>query len=178
MAVSNESPHIHAEPEPDLRELVITRIFEAPRELVFRAWTEDEHLKQWFAPRGFTIPICRLNLIPGGTFLYCMRATNGAETWAKWSFLEIVPPKRIMLVNTFSNKYGNPARHPNVADWPLEILTTTTLIEVDGRTGVKIAWMPVNVSKAERKAFEGAHDAMIQAWNGTLDQLAEYLATL
>jgi uncharacterized protein YndB with AHSA1/START domain len=160
------------------REFVITRIFDAPRELVFAAWTEQQHLKQWFGPKGFTIPISNLNLVPGGAFHYCMRASNGVEMWGKWIFREIVPPKRIVLVNTFSNKHGNLTRHPYVPTWPLEMLTTTTLIEDEGKTGVKIAWTPVHASKAEQKMFDSMHDEMTQGWNGTLDQLAEYLTTI
>jgi uncharacterized protein YndB with AHSA1/START domain len=104
-----------------------------------------------------------------------MRAVNGVEMWGKWVFREVVAPERIVLVNTFSNKHGNPTRHPFVADWPLEMLTTTTLAEVDGGTRLTIAWHPVDASTAEQKTFDSMHDAMTQGWNGTLDQLAAYL---
>ena len=146
--------------------------------MLWSAWTEEQHLRQWFAPGGFTIPVCRLNLAPGGHFHYCLRAVNGVEMWGKWVFTEIASPERIALVSTFSNKHGNITRHPYVAGWPLEVLTTTTLRECEGQTEVKIAWVPINASVAEEKTFASMHDAMTQGWNGTLDQLAEYLATL
>ena len=163
---------------PGQREFVITRLFEAPRERVFQAWTQEEHLKQWFGPAGFTIPVCRLNLVPGGVFHYCLRAPNGVEMWGKWVFQQIVPPEKIVLINTFSNKHGNLTRHPYVADWPLEMLTTTTLAEEDGKTHLTIAWRPIDATAAEQKNFDSMHGAMTQGWNGTFDQLAAYLSTL
>jgi uncharacterized protein YndB with AHSA1/START domain len=159
-------------------DFVFERVLDAPRNLVFAAWTEEDHLKQWFAPIGFTIPVCRLNLVPGGIFHYCMRAPNGVEMWGKWIFQEIVLPERIVLVNTFSNKHGNLTRHPYVPEWPLEMLTAITLIEAGAETRVRLAWAPVNASLAEQKTFESMHDAMTQGWNGTFDQLAAYLSAM
>lgn len=180
MAVSDENQNAHPsqDSEVDFKPFAISRLFDAPRELVFAVWTEQQHLKHWFGPSGFTIPISHLNLVPGGVFHYCMRAPNGVEMWGKWIFQEIVPPERIVLVNTFSNKHGNLTRHPYVPDWPLEIFTTTKLTEEDGKTAVHLEWAPINASAAEQKTFDSMHDAMTQGWNGTFDQLAGYLATL
>ena len=174
----NDSTHSYAEADANVKEFAISRVFDAPREAVFAAWTEEEHIKKWLGPSGFTIPVARINLVPGGIFHYCMRAPNGVEMWGKWVFQEIVPPERIVLVNTFSNKYGNLTRHPYVPDWPLEVLTTTTLTETDGRTTVHLAWSPINASTTELKTFDSMHEAMKQGWNGTFDQLAAYLATI
>ena len=160
------------------REFTITRTFDAPRELLFAAWTEEQHLKHWFAPAGFIMLVKHLNLVPGGAFHYCMRAPNGVEMWSKWIFREITPPEKVELVNTFSNKHGNPIPHPYVPDWPLEILTTTTFSEADGKTDVKITWLPIHTNRAGQKTFNSMHEQMAQGWNGTLDQLDAYLATL
>ena len=158
----------------------ITRLLNVPRELAFAAWTEEEHLRRWFAPRDFTIPVCRLNLVPGGIFHYCMRASNGVEMWGKWTFREIVAPERLVFVNTFSNRHGNPTRHPYVAEWPLEILTTATFENplASDKTLVGLDSIPIDATPAEQKTFARMHAAMIQGWNGTFDQLAAYLATL
>jgi uncharacterized protein YndB with AHSA1/START domain len=172
------NPAESVKPAPGSREFVITGIFDAPRDLVFRAWTEQEHLSHWFGPKGFTIPVSFLNLIPGGAFHYCMRATNGTEMWGKWTFREIVSPDRIDFVNTFSNKHGNLTRHPYVPKWPLEILTTATFTELEGMTIVKIAWLPINATAAERTTFDEMHEAMTEGWTGTFDQLRTYLTTL
>jgi uncharacterized protein YndB with AHSA1/START domain len=174
----NGRPHSFTETDGEARDFDTSRVFDAPRAVVFAAWTEQEHLKKWFAPTGFTIPVSHLNLVPGGAFHYCMRAPNGVEMWGKWIFQEIVPPERIVLVNTFSNKHGNLTRHPYVPDWPMEILTTTTFTEEDAKTIVHLRWVPVNASAAEVKAFDSMHAAMTQGWDGTFDQLAAHLATI
>jgi uncharacterized protein YndB with AHSA1/START domain len=180
MSPSDESTsaHFDAEQDADATEFVISRLFDAPRELVFRTWTQPEHLKNWFGPIGFKIPVSHLNLVPGGAFHYCMRAPNGTEMWGKWIFQEIEPPQWIVLVNTFSNKHGNITRHPFIPDWPLEMLTTITFAEQARRTLVKIVWLPINATAVEQRMFDTMHDAMAKGWNGTFDQLATYLATL
>jgi uncharacterized protein YndB with AHSA1/START domain len=172
----DEIPKIERRKIP--REFSISRSFDAPRELLFAAWTEEQHLKEWFGPDGFTILVSRLNLVPGGIFHYCMRAANGVEMWGKWIFREIVPAERIVLVNTFSNKHGNPIPHPYVPNWPLEILTTTTFNESDGKTELKIVWVPIHCNRIQQQTFNSMHDQMDQGWNGTLDQLAAYLEKL
>jgi uncharacterized protein YndB with AHSA1/START domain len=164
--------------EEGISPFVINRLFDAPRQLLFAAWTEEEHLKNWFAPNGFEIPVCTLNLAPGGAFHYCMRAPNGVEMWGKWVFEEIVPLERIVLVNSFSNKHGNLTRHPYVPGWPLELLTTTTFGGEGNKTLLKLAWLPIHATAKEKQTFESMRSAMSQGWNGTLNQLAEYLATL
>jgi uncharacterized protein YndB with AHSA1/START domain len=174
----NASAQVPIDPDADLVEFAISRLFDAPREQVFAAWTNEEHLKHWLAPRGFTIPVARLNLVPGGALHYCMRAPNGSEMWGKWALQEIEAPKWIVLVNTFSNKHGNLTRHPYVPNWPLEILTTTIFTEQQDKTLVKIVCLPINATDAEQRIFDTMHEAMTQGWNGTLDQLTEYLSSL
>jgi len=168
----------HPERRKHSRDFTILHTFDAPRELLFAVWTEQQHLKHWFGPKGFTIPISHLNLVPNGAFHYCMRAANGVEMWGKWIFREIVPPERVVLVNTFSNKHGNITRHPYVPDWPLELLTILTFTEVDGQTLLRLKWTPLHATAAEQHTFNSMHEAMTQGWTGTFDQLAEHLATL
>jgi uncharacterized protein YndB with AHSA1/START domain len=175
---SDESSSFLPERRRHNREFTIARTFKAPRELVFAAWTEQQHLKQWFGPKGFTIPISHLNLVPNGAFHYCLRASNGVEMWGKWIFREIVPPERIVFVNTFSNKHGNLTRHPYVPNWPLEMLTTSTFTEDNGKTTIRLQWTPHNANAAEQRTFDTMHEAMAQGWTGTFDQLDDYLITL
>jgi uncharacterized protein YndB with AHSA1/START domain len=160
------------------REFTISRTFKASRDLVFAVWTEQQHLKQWFGPKGFTIPISQINLVRGGAFHYCMRAANGSEMWGKWTFQEIEPPSRIVFVSTFSNKHGNITRHPYVPGWPLEVLTTTTFIEDHRKTTIHLQWTPLHANAAEQRIFDTMHEAMNQGWTGTFDQLDDYLVTL
>jgi uncharacterized protein YndB with AHSA1/START domain len=154
---------------------VITRVFNAPRELVWKAWTERERLMQWFGPKGFTMPIAKLDFRPGGTLHYCLRSPDGTEMWGKFAYREIVAPERIVLVNSFSDEKGNLTRHPFSPTWPLEMLATTTFAEQGGKTEVTLQWLPLNATEEERKTFDTSHEGMRQGWAGTFDQLAEYL---
>ena len=174
----NTAAPFHPERRKHSRDFNITRTFAVPREQLFAAWTEQQHLKHWFGPQGFTIPVSHLNLVPNGAFHYCMRAANGVEMWGKWIFREIVSPERVVLVNTFSNKHGNITRHPYVAGWPLELLTILTFTEAGGQTLLHLKWTPLHATAVEQKTFDSMHEAMTQGWTGTFDQLTEYLTTL
>jgi uncharacterized protein YndB with AHSA1/START domain len=161
---------------PAESEFVLTRVFDAPRDLVFRAWTEPERLKQWWGPKGFTMLSCRLDLRPGGVFHYGMRSPDGRAMWGKWVFREVVAPERLVFVVSFADEEGNPVRHPFAPDWPLEVLSTLTFAEHEGKTTLTLRGVPLAATEAERKAFEAGHEPMRKGWAGTLDQLAEHLA--
>jgi uncharacterized protein YndB with AHSA1/START domain len=164
------------EKDADEKELVISRAFDAPRDKVWKAWTDREQLMQWFGPKGFTMITAKLDFRPGGTFHYCLRSSDGREMWGKFVYREIVAPERIVLVNSFSDEKGNLTRHPSSPTWPMEMLTTTTFTEEKGKTTVTVRWIPLNPTDDERKTFEGARDGMRQGWTGTFDQLSDYLA--
>ena len=163
-------------PPSDVRPFVIARTFDAPRDLVWKAWTERDRLMHWFSPKGFTLSTASLDFRPGGVFHYAMRSADGNEMWGKFLYREIVPQERLVLVNSFSDKKGGLTRHPMSATWPLEMLTTTTFEERNGKTTVTIEWAPLNPTDAERKTFDTSHDGMKQGWTGTFEQLVEYLA--
>src|SRR5258706_14903907 len=78
---------------PAAQEFVITRVFAAPRELVWKAWTERDRLMQWFGPKGFTMPTAKMDFRPGGVFHYCMRSAEGHEMWGTFVYREIVAPE-------------------------------------------------------------------------------------
>jgi uncharacterized protein YndB with AHSA1/START domain len=154
---------------------LIARTFDAPRELVWKAWTETERLMQWFGPKGFTMFHAENDLRPGGVFLYALRGPDGGEMWGKWVYREVVPPQRLVLVASFSDAEGNLTRHPMTPNWPLQTLSTTTLTEVDGKTTVTIEWRPLGATDEERNVFADAKSSMTGGWTGTFDQLADYL---
>jgi uncharacterized protein YndB with AHSA1/START domain len=158
-----------------MKPFIISRTFDAPRERVWKAWTERERLMQWFGPKGFLMPTAKLDFRPGGSFHYCLQTPEGKEMWGRFAYREIAAPERIVLVNSFSDRDGGVTRHPFAATWPLEMLSTTTFAEKDGKTSITIEWLPINPTEAERKTFDGAHDGMKQGWSGTFDQLSEYL---
>src|SRR5437762_6828610 len=93
-------------------EFVISRVFNAPRDVVFRAWVEPEQLQQWFGPKGVKIFYSKGEVKPGAMYHYGMRTPDGTEMWGKWIYREIVPPERLVFVNSFSDKDGGLGRHP------------------------------------------------------------------
>ncbi len=157
-------------------EFVTIRVFDAPRELMWKVWTEPERLKRWFGPKGFKMPTCKMDLRPGGVFHYGLRSPDGHEMWGKWVFREIVKPEWLVFVVSFSDEKGGITRNPRSANWPLETLSTVTFAEQGGWTAVTVRWVPINATEPERKAFEDGRESMKQGWGGTMDQLAEYLA--
>lgn len=158
------------------RPFVISHLFNAPRARMWRAWAEREELMQWFGPAGVTIPAAMLDFRPGGSFHYCMRTPNGRDMWGKFVYREIIAPEKIVLVNSFSDANGGVARHPMVATWPLEMLSTITVVEEGSKTKLTIKWSPLNPTEVEQKTFDSAHDGMRQGWSGTFGQLTGYLA--
>lgn len=163
---------LFADPET----FTLCRTLNAPRERVFRAWTELDQLRPWWGPKGFPLADCSLDLRPGGAFHYQLKSAGGNEMWGKWVYREVAPPERLVLVSSFSDPQGRTARAPFSDDWPLETLTTFTFAEDGDRTIFTLAASPMNATDAERKAFADMHGSMRAGWGGTLDQLADYLA--
>jgi uncharacterized protein YndB with AHSA1/START domain len=154
------------------RDLVITRVFDAPRERVFRAWTEPERLMRWWGPNGFTTPVCRIDPRPGGVWHSCMRSSEGRDYWSRGVYREIVVPERIVCTDAFADEQGNqvpPTHYEMGADWPSETLLTVTFAERDGRTTLTLRHAALPASGTEREMCE-------QGWGESLDRLAAYLA--
>ncbi len=153
-------------------EAVITRLLDAPRSLVWKAWTEPERVARWWGPRIFTMPACRIDLRVGGEYLYCMRSPDGQDFWSKGTYREIVPPERIVATDSFADAEGNvvPATYYGMSgDWPLEMLVTVTFEDLDGKTRLTIRHSGVGaVEPRDRGDLE-------QGWTESLDKLAEYL---
>lgn len=162
--------------ESAVREFVISRSFDAPRELMFRVWTDPEHMQHWWGPKGFTVVYHKMDLRPGGSYHYCLRAPDGQHMWGKFVYRAVVKPERIVFVNSFSDEKGGITKHPMSPTWPLEMLSTITFTEQAGRTTVTVRWLPLNATEEERQTFETGFDSMQQGWTGTLDQLTAYLA--
>lgn len=159
-------------------ELTITREINAPRDLVFKAFTQAEHLAHWWGPKGFKLIVSSLDLRPDGVFLYCMQAPDGNEMWGKFVYREISAPEKIVFINSFSDKDGNTVRAPFSANWPLEVLNVWTLTEAKGKTTLTLKGHPINASEEEMKMYGEMHSSMNQGFNGTFDQLDAYLASL
>jgi uncharacterized protein YndB with AHSA1/START domain len=154
---------------------VIVHEFDAPREKVWKAWTEREHLLQWFGPKGFQMTTANLDFRPGGTFHYCLSAPDGNEMWGKWIFREIIAPEKIVLANSFSDKDGNLKRPPFPGVWPLQMLTETTFTERNSKTTISLKWLPLDAVAEEIQTFNASRASFTQGWTGTFEQLAGYL---
>lgn len=177
-STGSDFPAPQASPEADTPAFVLTRVLDAPRELVFKAFTEPERLLLWWAPKGFTMRTGTLDLRPGGVFHYCQVAPNGHEMWGKFVYREVVPPERLVFVNSFSDKDGNVVRAPFSPTWPLEILSTITFAEQNGKTVLTLKGVAFHASAVEQATFVEAARGLEAGWGGTLDQLDAYLAAV
>jgi len=106
---------------PSDREIVLTRVFQAPRHLVFEALTRPEHVPQWYGPRGWTLPVCEMDLRAGGAWRYVMQSPDGRKVGMRGVYREIVAPRRLVSTESFD-------------DYPGESLNTLTLTEENGKT--------------------------------------------
>lgn len=158
------------------KEFVMSRIFDASRERVWQAFSGNDALMQWWGPKGWKMTVGTLDFRPGGFFHYRMEMDDGAEMWGKFVYREIVAPERLVFVNSFSDKGGALTRPPFSDPWPIEILNTITLTEADGKTTLMLRSSPINASDEEQKTFDINHPSMNEGYNGTWDQLEQYLA--
>jgi uncharacterized protein YndB with AHSA1/START domain len=138
-------------------ELVLTRVFDAPRQLVFETWSTPEHLARWWGPKGFTLPFCEMSFKPNGAYRYTMRGPDGRDYGCKGVYLEVVPHERIVMTGKLDH-----------SDEDLEILTTVTFAEQAGKTKLTVRQSYSRETDATRGANAG--------WTQTLERLAEYLA--
>ena len=156
---------------------VISRVLDAPRDKVWRSWTEVERLKQWWGPKGFIVHTAKLDLRPGGSFLYGMKAPDGTDMWGKFRYQEVKPQERLVFINSFSDPQGGITRHPWSPDWPLEMNTTIAFEEEGRKTKVTVVWTPAEgSSEKERQVFEEGKPSMQQGWTGTFENCEAYLS--
>ena len=157
-------------------EFKISREFNAPRELVWQAWTQPERLAKWWGPKGCELEVVQLQLRPDGIFHYCMKFPSGGEMWGKFVYQEIAPPERLIYLSSFADADANTIRAPFSENFPLETMNTLTLTEESGKTRLTIVSVPVNATAGEQEFFASMHDSMQQGFGGTFEQLTDYLA--
>jgi uncharacterized protein YndB with AHSA1/START domain len=157
------------------QELILERVFDAPRELVFKAFSEAEHLKHWWGPRGWTVTVCTVDFRPGGIWHYCMKCIDknqgdfyGYESWGKAVYREIIEGEKISYVDYFSDAEGNEAEGMPSSQ------ITMTFVEYEGKTKL--------VSRAQYASAEALKAVlemgMEQGITETWDRLAEHLQTI
>jgi len=139
--------------------VAVTRVFDAPRDRVFDAWTRAEHLAHWFGPRGFRIHSCEADPRPGGIFRLCMRSPEGADYWVRGAYVEVVAPERL-VVRCFADDAGGVQR--------LEETITVQLAQEGGRTRLTLRAAAAGTGPEAEAMLSG----MEQGWSETLDRLA------
>ena len=137
-------------------ELVITRVFDAPRELVFRAWTDRNHLTSWWGPRGFRATSWTMDVRPGGAWRGCMRSTEGLDYWSQGVYREITPPEKLVFTFAWDGDHDMPTT---------ETVVTIFFTEEDGKT-------KMTLTHTGAPAGENA-DNMLVGWNQSFDKLAQ-----
>lgn len=156
--------------------LLLSRVFNAPRELVFKVWTDPEHFGRWWGPQGFSLEVIKLDVRPGGMFLGCQKSPDGNQAmWGKFVYQEVIVPEKLVFVQSFSDEEGNTIRAPFNANWPLEIMNIITFEEIEGKTTLTMQGGPINATAEELAAFDEMAPMVKQGFGGTFDQLAEYL---
>jgi uncharacterized protein YndB with AHSA1/START domain len=147
------------------QELVLTRMFDAPRELVFKAWTDPKCVAQWWRPRGFTNPVCELDVRPGGAIRIHMRGPDGTVYPMTGVYQEVVEPERIVFTSAPLDAEGNAL---------FELLTTVTFAEQGGKTKQILRARVIKRTAQAAQYLKG----MEAGWTQSLEHLAESLAMM
>lgn len=152
------------------QEVFITRLFDAPRELVWQAWTDPRHFKLWWGPKDYTCPFCEMDLRVGGKYLNCMRSPEGKDYWSTGVYREIIPMERLVFTDCFADEQGNvvPATYYGLGvDFPIEMLVIVTLEDQDGKTKLTLRHIDLPTGPDREGAQLG--------WSQSFDKLAESL---
>lgn len=149
-------------------ELVVERIFNAPRTLVFAALSKAEHLQKWWSPDGWTLPICEVDFRVGGTWFYCMEGEDGTRGCGKATYLEIVEPEKIVFTDSFVDEEGNP-----LAGMPVST-NRYQLTEADGKTTLRT----VSTYESAEYLQQVMGMGMIEGLTLALNKLDNLLASL
>ncbi len=157
---------------------VIKREFRAPRALLWQVQTQAEHLQNWLSPEGFHTIHAAMDFRVGGRYFYGIEGPNGLQMWGLQQFLEIVPERRIVHLQSFSNKEGGQGRHPMAATWPVYMHVTATYEDSPDGTAYAISWQPHESDDVGIATFDAARPGMEAGFAGTFAKLDAYLRQL
>jgi len=167
-ALSEKRPRAGREKKGET--ITITRTFDAPRGLVWKAWTDPALIVRWWGPKGFTTPVAKSDFRVGGRYLYCMRAPDGKEIWSTGVFREIVHLQKTVATDSFADENGNvvPASYYGMeGEFPLELQASATFSDQKGRTKFVLrhgGFPPGEITKMT-----------IAGWNEMFDKLETFL---
>ena len=157
---------------------VLSREFRAPRALLWQVQTQAEHLQNWLSPEGFHTIHADMDFRVGGRYFYGIEGPNGLQMWGLQQFLEIVPERKIVHLQSFSNKEGGLGRHPMAATWPAYMHVTATYQDSPDGTVYSISWQPHESDDAGIATFDGSRPGMQAGFAGTFAKLDAYLSQL
>ena len=160
----------------ELPTYVLERVFDAPRELVWKTWTDPQLLSRWYGPNVETI-IHRLDVTPGGLWLNEMK-WGDKSNYQRSEYTDVMPPERLVMLQSTADADWNAAPNPMMPDWPRVLLTTVTFEDADGQTKMRLTWVPHEASQAEITCFAAALDGMGKGWGAGMELLAALLAEL
>ena len=163
----------------DVAPSVFTREFNAPRQLVFDAWTQTDHLINWMFPQaGYKCEYVRADIKTGGSSLHKMTSPQGHEMWLLTKYEEVISPDTIVFRQYNSNAKGDIVPNRQMPDWPREMRATVLLKEQKGKTNLQLIWQPMEVTQAELDSFEASRSQHVNGWGSGFDQLSIYLKTI
>lgn len=154
----------------------VDRIFDAPRDLVWKAWTDEAHLLEWWSPKGFKTRFTKVDLRPGGMFHYGLQSPQGQSFCGRFVYRAIEPPARLEFVMSFADENANIIRNIWDEHWPLELFHLVTFADKGEKTELSLRSYPINATPEEIKAFEQGAPGMQAGYRGTLDNLDDFLA--
>ena len=152
------------------RTLTIERVFDAPVERVWAAWTDPELAGKWWGPKGYTSPDNKIDLRVGGKVILCMQGPDGKKMYSGGTYKEIIPQQKIVMTDSFMDAEGNvisAAEYGMPADFPAEMLVTVTFEDQDGKTKLTIVHEGLPAGEMSDQTEGG--------WNESLDKLADSL---
>ncbi|MEL7487715.1 MAG: SRPBCC domain-containing protein [Pseudomonadota bacterium] len=158
---------------------ILIREFKAPRQLVFDAWTQTDHLNQWMFPMpGCACDFVKADIVTGGTSLHKITMPNGMEMWLFTRYEDVSPPDRLVFFQYMSNEDGDIVPNPRMPTWPKDMLATLVFEDINDGAGTKLTfyWEPINPTKEEAETFESMRDQ--NGWAAGMEQLKAYLATV
>ncbi len=158
----------------EVERMTITRVFDAPRELVWKAWTNPQYAKQWWGPKGFTTPVYEMDFRVGGKFLIAMRSPDGQDFWNAGEYHEIVPHEKIVSSMWFADSKGNKVQpeHYGIEHEAVEGARDTTLFEDLGNGQTRLTFI------GNEAMDEAVNSGQLEGWNQILEKFAEVLAGL
>lgn len=151
-------------------QFVIFRLVDAPRERVWRAWTDPKEMGAWFGPKGSETTYSDLDFRVGGSYHYAMK-TGGVELWGLIFYKEIKKPETMVYVQQFSDKDRGLGIHPMAPTWPKKMLTTVSFQDFGTKTLISLYWEALDPTEAEAKTFRDSMAGMSQGWGGSFDRL-------